>query len=345
MRNVARFVLTLAAAAIFAGCGLNPATGVPGVVPQSRASGTSGQDLIYASNNAGILGQVQFYTMDGTQAGMICCFDKPSGLCSDKSGNVFIVAAKDASLTSSRIYKVRHGSTKITSALDDPGYGHGCGVDPASGDLAVANVSDTSNPHKYGDVAIFARAKGKPTIYQSSAFSNFWFCGYDDQKNLYVSAFPVGGQPEDASLLRLNEGNGSFDVINLIVQLKAEPGHFQPSVQWDGKHITVSSATNFTTRGIQPDSPESAIDVYRLRVSGSHGTIVTTTTLNSGHPKQHIWAQTWIYKDVILGHYILNGSHVAVWPYPQGGAPKQSFVISDWAEGLTVSVAPSSGLR
>lgn len=346
MTNLARFAHSVAAAAIIAGCsGLQSLIGTQtnnagsGMLP-----GTSGQNLIYASgavDGGSINGQVYIYTMDGTQITAVCCFYKPAGLCSDKAGNVFLVAATGASLKSSRIYKFRHGSSKIVETLDDPGYGQGCAVDPRTGNLAVANVTDASNYQNYGDVAIYAHAKGNPTLYQSSQFSSFWFCGYDNAKNLYVSASPVNGEPDVADLLRLGPGSASFDTINLSVQLKTEPRYFEPSVQWDGKYITVTSARPASGGMIRPDVPQAEVAVYRLKVVQLYGMVMGKTTLESGYLKQHIFAQSWIQGNVILGHYVAHYEYLGLWQYPQGGVPEQSIRMPAWAEGITVSVAPS----
>jgi hypothetical protein len=189
------------------GCGAPQATTPSGATPQPASTravrgswmkpGTSGQDLLYTAGGENGRGIVYVYTypqgaLVGTLTGMI----QPSGVCTDSAGNVFIVAYTTGSLGSSTIYEYAHGGTSPVAMLSDPGVALGCAVDPKTGNLAVANTSDFTNPYEddWGDIAIYPEARGNPKIYYDDGFPAFYNCGYDNEGNLYVSAFPYNGR-------------------------------------------------------------------------------------------------------------------------------------------------------
>jgi hypothetical protein len=276
-----------------------------------------GKDLLYVSSND--RGIVYVYTYpEGKIAETLTGLENASGECTDPAGDVFITSYGTKSGT---IYEYAHGGKKPLAALSDQGQPFGCSIDPATGNLAVANGVDYSNPYckNCGDVAIYTGAKGNAKIYYSSDFGAFWFCGYDNGSNLYLSAFDefAGSQ-----LVRLANGSSSFEVISLNAKLYTGL-YFQPSVQWDGKHMTVSSAPPKGMRG--------PVSVYQLSISGSSGTVIGTTELTS--PKNNFEGQTWIEGDAIigsdetpLGKENQGYRSVSFWRYPQGGRPRQNII-------------------
>ncbi len=169
------------------------------------AARTSSQDLLYVSGHEGNTGEVYVYSYPGGQllqtlSGLIA----PGGECIDASGDVFITDYADLSFTSVKIYEYAHGGTTPLETLDDPGIAQGCAIDPIGGNLAVANGQDASNPYgNYGDVAIYSKAQGSPTMFYSSKYG-FGFCGYDDIGNLYLAAYQR--YDPDPQLVRLPEG-------------------------------------------------------------------------------------------------------------------------------------------
>jgi hypothetical protein len=114
---------------------------------------------------------------------------------------------------------------------------------------------------------------------------------------------------------------------------------FVPSVQWDGKHMTISSTPKWL-RGREG----CVVSVYRLKLSGSAATVIGTTKLQSTKNRQR--GQTWIHRTNILGMYDDKTlTHISVWAYPKGGQPRDVLAKFDWTNysptGVTVSVAPS----
>ena len=286
-----------AAVAMLFGCGGSQSPiGAPGAMPQSYATATHGErggswmrpeakseDLLYVSSETS--GDVYVYTypqgnLVGTLAGLT---GVPAGECVDSSGDVFVTAVGQESDPTSTIYEYAHGGTTPIASLNDPGLANGCAVDPTSGTLAVVNPADysSSNPYPHhGDVAIYTDAQGTPTMYYSSEFVGFVFCGYDDKGNLYLSA-SNGEYGNQLQLARLASGSGSFELIDLNAKLYT--GFlFGSSVQWDGKHMTVSSDHN---------PQHEAVSVYRLSISGSSARVIGTTSLSSR--KERHAGQSW----------------------------------------------------
>ena len=220
-------------------------------------------------------------------------FLEPFGECTDSAGDVFIVAYSNTSMNSSTIYEYAHGGTSPIATLSDPNVAFSCAVDPKTGNLAAA-----------GDgVAIYQHATGNPTIY-SSDFA-FHYCGYDDEGNLYLSA-ESDRSYNKAQLIRLASGSSEFEQINLNEPLYKYT--LWPSVQWDGKHMTVAS-----------NPYRKPLLIYRLHISGSSATVVGTTEVSSS--KNYYRGQTWIQGDTIIGtgYAKRNYESAFLWRYPTGG--------------------------
>lgn len=329
--RLGRYALAIgAAAALLPGCGgSQPPIAAPGAMPQSHAVAShagrgaswmspsaSGQNLLYVSDGART---VYVYSYPAGQlVGTLTGFIYPLGECVDLKGDVFIVAAADRSDKSGVIYEYAHGGTSPIATLSDPGPAVGCSVNPSNGDLAVSGSG----------VAVFAHATGAPTIYPSSAYV-FYYCGYDNHGNLYLSGFDAYANQDE--LLRLSRGSISFDQIVLSKNLYAS-SIFWPSVQWDGKHITVSSASN---------GGRGPVSVYRLAISGSDASIVGTTMLSS--KKNRYSGQLLIQGNAIVGFDYDSGIESASrWTYPRGGHPRKTIAVlkSGIFWGIALSEAP-----
>jgi hypothetical protein len=97
-------------------------------------------------------------------------------------------------------------------------------------------------------------------------------------------------------------------------------------VQWDGKYVTLQDE-------VFPGS------IYRIKVSGSAGTIVGAT-------KFHRYLQqtnpSWIYNGYVAFPFTSQTSEspniIGVWKYPRGG--KEIAEIKGFGGGVTVSVPP-----
>ena len=344
-----RFALSMGvAAAMLAGCGgSQPPIGAPGAMASSRANTltepagghsnhpwmtppSSGQALLYVVNQTDQ--NVYVYTYpEGQLVGTLTGFIYPRGECVDSAGDVFIVSAQSSASSASIISEYAHGGASPIATLSDPVLGVGCAVDQKSGNLAVSGVYLSSGV--YGAVAVFGGARGNPTMYYSSTIGPFAMCGYDSKGNLYVSA-DSSKFLDEYVLVRLPKGGKKFEQISLAKPLYGNGG-FPSSVQWDGKHMTVSSS-----RDAKHGGNDKVSYVYRLRFSGSDATIVGTTTLKTARPLRS--GQIWIDGNQVVGSdYSREGGGIDLWSYPRARKP-QSIVpnASNFAPfGIAVSRA------
>jgi hypothetical protein len=274
----------------------------------------SGQDLVYVSSIAS--GSVYVYTYpQGRLAGTLSGFIQPLGECVDSAGDVFITASANLSFSSGTIYEYAHGGTSPIAVLSDPSLANGCAVEAKSGNLAV------SGP----DVAIYEHAAGQPKIY-SKPGSGFYYCSYDEQGKLYLSA-PSNKYGGQSQLVRLDLRSARFESINLNASLYST-SDLWPSVQWDSGHITISSSSK------EGDGP---LSVYRLRITGNSAEVLGTTSLAS--KKNRYSGQLWIQGSSVLGAaYDKGRGDVAFWAYPKGGDPSRKIAnVSGSLWGVAVS--------
>ncbi|MBV8498406.1 MAG: hypothetical protein JO003_04040 [Candidatus Eremiobacteraeota bacterium] len=251
-------------------------------------------------------------------------FTPPTGECVDRAGDVFVVT-ENTSESAGVIYEYAHGGTEPIATLNDPNYAFGCSVDPTTGNLAVSGEG----------VAIYKNATGSPTVYSSSEFG-FLYCGYDDAGNLYLTASKSNSGTE-RFLVRLAIGSGSFEAISFGKKLYADT-FFEPSTQWDGTRMTVSTIPEYLNGREQ--GPEY---VYRLNISGSVAKIAGVTRLSS--KKSAPAGQNWIQGErIAAAYYYRSFGHVGVWPYPRGGAPRRriSHILAR-GEIWGVAVSPGTG--
>lgn len=264
---------------------------------------SSSQALFYVTGYAD--GNVYEYTYPQDQlVGTLTGFIYPEGECVDSAGDVFIVARADTTpYSTSVIYEYAHGGTTPIATLSDPSRGVGCAIDPSSGDLAVSGGYVSSGV--YGDVAVFTQAQGTPTTYYSATLAPFQLCGYDAKGNLYIS----GDSDVSANqylLIRLSHRSNTFEQLSLDQTLYGS-GTYPPSVQWDGKHMTVSSAS------AREDNPSY---IYQLNTFGGRAKTVGTTTLRSDRGKYRT-GQISIYgTHVLSSHYKGGAGGVDLWSYP-----------------------------
>lgn len=321
-----------------AGCG----PGAPGIVANSaitqnvihggsRVTPEWKGDLIYTSNYTNVF----IYTPGGVSVGTLDDPSIQSGLCSDPKGNVFTLTTNKSEVEST-IYKYRHGGKKPIAKLKDAGIAFGCAVDPTSGNLAVTNWRD--HHHRYTTIAIYPSGTGPPTYYSNKIFGAYWYCGYDRDGNLYTTAVVPGQQY--AALVGLAKGSKTIKEIALDRNLFLDTGRFYPSVQWDGRHITVSNL---------PDPRKAIFEVYRLSISGTSATVVGTTTLTGTGGNIHLGQIEMKYSTLVApylyAHQSTSEARVGYWPYPRGGKPERFFSVaasgsSKTLLGLTISAPP-----
>jgi hypothetical protein len=242
----------IAAAAMVAACSPQSQTEGSGILPQRTlaashlrpqrqgfmAKGVAKQDLLYVSNGNGEVTVYRYWKH--TLVGILTDFSQPMGECVDKSGDVFITdyAAK-------QIVEYAHGGSKPIKTLNDaPDSPYTCYVDPATGNLAVANDDGPSNE---GNVAIWSGASGSPTTYTDSTLSNFQGCAYDDKGNLLVTnGYP--GYPYATYFAWLPKNGTKLININVPGPESSWGWYDVKGLQWDGKYFVLDAYDIYASR-------------------------------------------------------------------------------------------------
>ena len=286
---------------------LQPAAGAP----YSREATKSGE-LLYAASTASDNVLVFSYPQ-GTLVQTLTGFkDPPSFICSDQSGNVFVPTI-NVSGPPTNIYEFAHGGTQPIETLIDPGPGVGqsCSVDRTTGNLAVAN---------YGNVAIYQRAQGTPTIYEASDVAAL-DCVYDASGNLFID-----GNSSQNKIAELPAGAHSFSDISLSQPLLTGP------LQWSNKRLLIEEPS-ITTKG--------PYEIFPVRVSGSEGAVGTPVVLRGKN--KHRGNQ--FEEFVISGNTMVmpggpGDASKNFWHYPKGGKPYKIINLKPHDQhfsGMTIS--------
>ncbi|MGC1379785.1 MAG: PQQ-binding-like beta-propeller repeat protein [Candidatus Baltobacteraceae bacterium] len=264
-------------------------------------------DLLYVSNRKD--GSVYAYSYpQGRLKGWLLNL-QASGLCSDRSGDVFIPQGN-------QVMEYPHGGARTIAVLRNSlgGVSQFCAVDPATGNLAVSGGAT----HKRG-VAIYTGAKGTPRIY---SVLNAWSATYDNQGNLFVEA--ASGSDDAASLLELPKGATQFREVAWNHTRAPRLG----SIQWDGKYLAAENS----------ESGSGPATILRYGVSGRQATFVGKIALTgAGHPLQF-----WIHD----GHVVVpnpgtfnSAAGVTLYSYPGGEGPTQTIEGAREPQAATVSPA------
>jgi hypothetical protein len=248
-------------------------------------------------------GDVYVYSYPaGKLKGTLTGFNAPSGMCSNKAGDVFIL---NGGGTTVEVFA--HGGSTPLRTLDLPGYPElNCSVDPTTGNLALGTLDGSC-----GDcIVVFADGSGTPTTYQPSGQDGIPGCGYDNTGNLFCDAY---GSDDNFELFDLPAGSSNITSVPVsgASGLKAGP------VQWDGTYLAFGSGALGT--------------IYQIQLSGSTGSVEGSTQLNG---TGWVW-QFWIAKThgskqprglrIIVPMYAGSGdTEVGYWKYPAGGDPTKT---------------------
>lgn len=301
------FGTTIVTTALLVGCAMSEAPIGPPTIGQptgsrftkgvgsswiSPAAKTSKQ-LLYVVDSASA--QVSVVSLpQGKLVGTLDGFSAPYGACADDAGDVFIVDAR-----ASQIWEYAHGAKSPKAILQDSGYEPiACSVDPKTGDLAVTNIFGSTIAS--GNIIVFAKARGKPTMYRDPSIENFDYCDYDGNGNLYA-----GGQSSaDESLFAyLPKGQKTLKSLTLN-----GPVNSTSPLRWDGQDLAVLDG-----------SPGSII--YRFEINGGTGTEVGLLKLRGTSDVADFWIQ-----DGTLYAPLYNKSTVATYAYPRGGGILDSYL-------------------
>jgi len=228
----------------------------------------------------------------GDLKGTLTGFQTPSGVCSNKAGDVFILNGNG---TTVEVYK--HGGSSPIRTLNLPGYPElNCSVDPTTGNLALGVLGGTC-----GDCfVVFAGGTGTPTVYTPSGQTGLPGCGYDKNGNLFCDAY---GHSDAFALYELPKGSSTVKTI----PVSGASGWVAGPMQWDGTDLAVGGSAGPT--------------LYQIQLSGSTGSVVGSTSLSGAGA---VW-QFWITKKpkgglrVIAPTFINSIPTAGYWNYPAGG--------------------------
>lgn len=254
------------------------------------------RDLLYLSDDGD--GNVYVYSFpDAKLQGTLTGLSFPTGECVDRAGDVWIVEEGP-----NEIVEYAHGGSTPIATLTDPNNApEGCSVDPTTGDLAVANAQTLSAGD--GSVAVYADAKGTPTLYTESQMKFVEFVAYDDKGNLYADGVDSSLSYQ---LAELRKGASALTPIAFTQNI------VQPTnIQWDGKYLAVGDGGGLLGT-VEPA-------IYHVKISHSAGKVVGATSLSG---------TTGVFQFFIQGNTFigpnLGNENVMLWKYPAGGTPTKS---------------------
>lgn len=289
-------------------------TALRGVRPQHPDHGRSWMDraatsmsLLYVSDyNTGDVYVVSY--PKGKLVGTLTGFDHPQGECVDASNDVWIT-----NTNASQIVEYAHGGTTPIATLSDSGqYPVACSIDPTTGNLAATSIFSTKDGQ--GDVAVYAGAQGNPATYTAPLILYYYFCGYDNEGNLYVDG-TVGGYHVPDQVAVLPSGGSKFYDVALDQSM-----YFPGDIKWDGKYVAIGD--------------QSTALIYQFNIEGSDGLEVGSTPLSNSSDVVGYW----IDGKKVIGADAGNND-VGYWKYPKGGKPTKIInrLPSSFPEGVAVS--------
>ena len=160
---------------------------------------------------------------------------------------------------------------------------------------------DIASSPQQGNVAIYAHAKGTPTLYKDSELFQVWFCGYDDKGNLYVDG--TQGYSVDFGFAELPKGKKKITNI----ALKGGTIYFPGKILWSGKYVVVGD------QSYQNKYPETS-GIYQT--TGAGAKIVGTTPLTGSSDVAGFWIARENRHRTRLGL-----EDISLYKYPAGGKP------------------------
>jgi len=278
------------------------------------APGAKHEDLIYvtnANNNT-----VSVYSWSRRKlVGMLHGINAPFGVCSDRSGDVWVVG-----WGKNEIFEYAHAGTKPLTVLpfDDPDANlTDCSVDPTTGDLAVTNWG--YNWLK-GYVLIYPHAGGKPKYYTGPGLWFYYGCTYDDKGNLFADGWQA--YVDDVfSLDELKRGASKFRRLELIPTIYPT---LIGGVRWDGRYLAVGDMG----------------DLYLYGVDGGTADVRGYVPLTTRWPLGLFSIVTIDGARRVVGPDTAgNPTAVQSWNYPAGGTPTGTITHAlDWPYGAAVSL-------
>ncbi|MBV9027263.1 MAG: hypothetical protein JO311_01485 [Candidatus Eremiobacteraeota bacterium] len=264
-------------------------------------------ELLYVSDTNN--GVVRIYTYPQlTVVGALRVRD-PEGICvDDRARTIWVVST----VYSEIVEFARGGTAPIKTLKDGTEYPDACAVDPASGDLAVANYNDQGTDP--GSISIYRKSEGKAQLY--SDFTKIYyvaFLTYDSKGNLFADG--AGLTHPHFRLVELPRGASAFKEIRLTGARIESPG----GLVYDKGGLAIG------------DQKRSVI------FQAAHGKIVGHTPLGGA-----CYVNQFVVTD---GHVIVGNTcgpvnnpvgSALIYDYPRGGAPIQELTGFAVAWGIAI---------
>ena len=315
--------LGLLALGVAAGCGSPSQTGLNAPnsatrIPAYRSSWVSpdaknARALLFESD-FGYESVEMFSLPDLKLKGVLTGIGGPAGMCSDSSGNVYVVTQ----YFPFEAVEISHAGKVIRAVSDFYAYPGGCAVNPHNGDLAIANIEGNSQP---GMVSIYpGGASGYARWLRCTALSAYYFTGYDAHGDIFVDGVDKSGG------FHLCRGRDTKDTLT-EVKITGTKINAPGMIAWysPGKYLAV---------GDQHCTGSNTSCIYEVSISGNTGRVIgSTKPLNpDGSPVCDL-VQGAIAPDggtMLFGGnnpVSCNGQSPSVdqWPYPAGGVPSKHY--------------------
>jgi hypothetical protein len=186
-----------------------------------------------------------------------------TGMCSDKSGNVWI--ANGVTVTE----YAHGGTTPLRTKRDIKGEPTVCAVDPSTGDLAVAVYHDDSNYGMLTSVRIFGKNRrgGNFSIY--NGFGAIWSLAYDNQGNLFADGIQCGASEcyayYEPALFELQKYSKTFEQVDVKGASLVDPS----SLAWINPTLLLTDNSSAQPVG------------YKLSIQGQTATVVGTLSFSA----------------------------------------------------------------
>jgi hypothetical protein len=260
------------------------------------ASEAKNENLLYVTNvpqNSVTVYGLSNHKLVGTLTGI----NGPYGICSDTSGNVWVVGWGNDTLV-----EYAHAGTKPIRTLSVPNTDlYDCAVDPTTGNLAVTNWG--ANNWYQGNVLVFSPGSTQPQAYSAEGVWFYYGCSYDDKGDLFVDGW-------DAYLngyVTLGELPKNGQALKKIWMIPT----FQPpligDMKWDGKYVAVVDWES----------------IAEYSVSGSYAHLKGYAPMTLHWPIGMFWIVTDRSggKQVIAPDTAGKPYAVQYWKYPAAGRP------------------------
>lgn len=291
------------------------------------AKGLTNEDLLYVGNSNGTVNVYDY--SNGSAVGVLTTFSKPLGMCSDRSGNVYITDSKR-----NKSYEYAHGGTNAIKGIDDRYRPYGCSVDPRTGNLAVVNF----NKHFYqaGNVVVYPPGSKQPVTYSGTSDDHFTGCAYDDHSDLFIVSenffhYSQLGEPVFYYLPKRATSLQSLNVSNPHYISGWEYQDVQ-GLAWDGKYWIVEN--------------DEYLDRYDINVDVTYvgATVLTLNYLNEGPIAVYRATRKGEATQVVAALGTNTGKSAAdYWAYPAGGNPTSTITQGlDNPYGVAISLGASS---